>query len=376
LYDLQKAILAPFASIQINTRWGGWNMLRRLRVVMALAVCTVAALAWAGHRSYGGIQKSYELLSAAEDGPRMFAEGAISTPDDEAGGAFSPDGTEFYFTKLNPTTTFPRISLLCVSRLQNGQWSTPGILPFSGRNLDFPARLSPDGKTLYFSSSRPVPGSDAHAFSIWKVAKTATGWGNPEALPEPVNLRDGHSSWGPSITRDGTIYFASDRDPPGRSQIYRAKMSGGKYEVPGKLGPEINSAFNDSEPFVSADESLLFFVSSGEDVPPFRHRPDTLYTGGFPYARGDIYVSRRVNGQWSKAEHLEHGVNSVADEGPPALTPDGKFLIFASYRSPFTVPVAKRLNMAELEKNLHATLNGEGNIYTIPLKALGIDAPR
>lgn len=36
--------------------------------------------------------------------------------------------------------------------------------------------------------------------------------------------------------------------------------------------------------------------------------------------------------------------------------------------------MAKRLNMADLEKNLHSRLNGEGNIYTIPLKALGLNA--
>jgi len=344
--------------------------------MVSVAVCAAAALFWTEGGSRGSSRKSFELLPTAEDGPRLFAEGTISTPDDEAGGAFSPDGNEFYFTKLNPTTTFPRISMLCVSHWRGGKWGVPEVLPFSGINLDFPARLSPDGKTLYFSSSRPVPGSDAHGFAIWKVAKTESGWGTPDALPEPVNLRDGHSSWGPSVTRDGTLYFASDRDPSGRSQIYRAKWSGEKYETPEKLGAEVNSEFNDSEPFVSADESLLFFLSSGEEVPPFRHRPDTLYTGGFPYARGDIYVSKRVQGNWGKAEHLGRGVNSVADEGPPALTPDGKFLIFSSYRSPFTVPVAERLSMAELEKNLHATLNGEGNIYSIPLKALGLDAPK
>jgi hypothetical protein len=31
--------------------------------------------------------------------PRVFAEGIISTANDEAGGTFSPDGTEFDFTR-------------------------------------------------------------------------------------------------------------------------------------------------------------------------------------------------------------------------------------------------------------------------------------
>ncbi len=40
--------------------------------------------------------------------PRVFAEGIVSTVDDEASATFSPDGTEVYFTKLVPYTTFPR----------------------------------------------------------------------------------------------------------------------------------------------------------------------------------------------------------------------------------------------------------------------------
>ena len=90
----------------------------------------------------------------------------------------------------------------------------------------------------------------------------------------------------------------------------------------------------------------------------------TLCTGGgFPYPRGDIYFSRRVNGKWTQAQHLEHGVNTVADEGAPALTPDEKQLIFASERSPFVIPMLKRIDMAEFERLVHATLNGHWNIY-------------
>ncbi|HWZ98105.1 MAG TPA: hypothetical protein VN025_10110 [Candidatus Dormibacteraeota bacterium] len=315
-------------------------------------------------------KKSYELLPANNNVPALFAEGTISTPNDEEGGVFSPDGNEFYFTVLNPTTTAARISLLCVSHWRNGVWSKPEVVAFSGKYFDLPARVSPDGKTLYFSSSRPIPGQKERVLGIWKVERTADGWSEPVALPAPINSGDGHWNWGASVTGDGTMYFTSDRDQPGRPQIYRAKFADGSYQTPEKLGPEINSEFNDSDPFVSADESLLFFTSVGEEGPPFRHRADALYTGGFPYARGEIYASVRVGGKWTQAKHLEHGVNTVADEGYPSLTPDGKFLIFTSGRSAFTVPVAKRLDMQELERNLHSTNNALGNIYTIPVSAL------
>ena len=314
---------------------------------------------------------SFELLPDSSE-PQMFAEGVISTPDDEAGGVFSPDGKEFYFTKLNATTTFPRVALLCVSHWRDGKWSVPEVVPFSGRSLDFPPRLSPDGKEMYFASSRVTGGLKPHVLRIWKTTKTEEGWSEPEALPAPVNAPEDRWNWGASVTRDGTLYFASDREQRGRPQIYRSRKVNGVYQEAEKLGPEINSEFNDYDPFISADESLLFFVSSGDGSTPPRHRPDTLYTGGYPYARGDIYVSLNVDGKWTKAEHLEHGVNTVADEDYPSLTPDGKHLVFSSERSPFTVPTPRRLTMDLFEKELHSRLNGHGNVFTIPLKSLGI----
>jgi hypothetical protein len=319
--------------------------------------------------------RSFELLPSGGEAPHLFGEGVISTPRDEAGGVFSPDGNEFYFTTLNPATAGSRLGLLCVSHWRDGKWGLPEVLPFSGLHLDFLPRLSPDGKAMYFSSSRPIPDSKVRALRIWKVARTERGWSEPVPLPAPVNPAEGGGNWGAAVTRDGTIYFASDRESPGNLHIYRARLAGraDAYDQPEKLGPEINSEFNEYEPFVNEDESLLFFVSAGEGGPPFRHRSDTLTEAGFPYPRGDIYFSRRIDGKWTLAKHLEHGVNTVADEGAPALTPDGKHLIFASERSPFVIPMPKRIGMAEFEKLSHSVLNGHGNIYSIPVQALGVD---
>lgn len=340
-------------------------MWRRILFSVALCAVVVPVSTFAG----GWEVASYELLPGGGM-PHLFAEGVISTPGDEAGGVFSPDGRDFYFAKFNPTTTFPRLGLLCVSHWQQGRWTTPEVLPFSGRFLDFPPRLSPDGQTMYFASSRPAPGTKARVLRIWKTVKTKDGWTEPEPLPSPINAPEDHWNWGASVTNDGTIYFTSDREQAGRPRIYRSRLINGAYQEPEKVPEPVNSEFNDYDPFISADETMLFFVSAGNDA---EHKRDgTLYTGGYPYARGDIYFCRNEGGKWTRARHLEHGVNTVLDEDYPALTPDGKQLVFSSARSPFTVPVAHKLTMEELEKSLHSTLNGLGNIYTIPVDALDI----
>ena len=306
--------------------------------------------------------------------PRLFAEGVISTEDDESNGSFSPDGAEVFFAKANLTTTFPRLGILCVSRFRNGRWSEPEVLPFSGgQYLDLSPRLSPDGKTLFFSSTRIVTGVSSRALRIWSVQRTAAGWGEPQVLSAPVNTPDNNWNWAPSVARDGTMYFASTRDG-GQPHIFRSRFLNGAYSEPEKLGPEINSKFNESDPFISPDESLLVFASSGSDLSGIEDRPETLKGGGVVYPRSDLYVCFQQNGKWSQAKHLEHHINTVAEENAPSITPDGKYLFFSSERSPFTIPTAHRLNYEEIERMLHSTLNGHGNIFYISIDAL--DPPK
>lgn len=251
---------------------------------LGLSVSLLSALVLYAPTLHAG-PHSFELLPTGEDAPHLLGKGVISTPGDEAGGVFSPDGREFYFAQMNPTTTFPRIGLLCVSHWNGKSWSRPEALPFSGKYLDFPPRLSPDGKTMYFASSRLPVDSKAHVLRIWRVNRTGDNWGEPVPVPAPINSDD-RWNWGASVTADGTMYFTSDREEPGHPQIYRSRFVNGAYEPPEKLGPEINSDFNDSDPFVSADESLLFFVSAGEGGPPFRHRPTPSPGADFPTPAG------------------------------------------------------------------------------------------
>jgi hypothetical protein len=111
--------------------------------------------------------------------PELFAEGVISTPGDESGGSMSPDGRDFYFRKVAAYTLDPSLTLMCVSHYRGGKWTKPEGLPVSGRYADSPPMLSPDGKQLFFSSQRPLPGEEPSSnppFHIWVAARAENGW--------------------------------------------------------------------------------------------------------------------------------------------------------------------------------------------------------
>ena len=72
-------------------------------IVVALIVYTSVSTSFAHgapHPEAAVDQRPTYAVTGKVSEPRLFAEGIISTVDDEIGGSFSPDGSDFYFTKL------------------------------------------------------------------------------------------------------------------------------------------------------------------------------------------------------------------------------------------------------------------------------------
>lgn len=284
----------------------------------------------------------------------LFAEGVISTGDYDSHPAFTPDGRTLYFLKSTPDFNFWTI---VVSRFGAGRWSAPEVAPFSGQYSDADPFVTADGSKLYFISNRPVPGKAKPDLDIWMVEKTGVGWGEPKNLGVPVNS-DGNE-WYPTLTRDGTIYFGSDRaGGKGRTDIYRSRLVNGKYAEPENLGEIINTQFHEFEPYVSPDERFIIFMAGG--------RADGL--GGF-----DLYISYQRQGVWTKAVNLGEQVNSAGNELSPMIAPGGKYFFWTSTRGFAGEKQEKTLSYGELERKLRGTRNGLGDIYQIDVSALKIE---
>jgi WD40-like Beta Propeller Repeat len=291
--------------------------------------------------------------------PTIFAPSAISTDDYEVCPQFSLDGKTFYFVKSTPDANFWTIVF---SKLEDGKWSAPKVAPFSGQYSDADEFITRDGKQMFFISRRPVsPDVSPNAagkLDIWLMDKTAGGdWGEPKNLGKPVNSEG--SEYFPTLTKDGTLYFGSGRKGgKGGIDLYRSRFVDGKYQEPENLGDEINTTFDEFEPFIAPDETFLIFMAGG--------RPDGL--GGY-----DLYVSYNRNGRWTKAQNLGAPINSAADELSPRITFDGKYFFWASARSLIDKPKGKSWTLEELSTAYHGPGNGLGDIYYIDVIALKIE---
>jgi Tol biopolymer transport system component len=289
--------------------------------------------------------------------PMIFGEGVISTQDFDDYFAFTPDGNTIYFTKHNVDFSGGTI---VVSHFSNDKWTEPEIAPFSGQYNDGEPCISPDGKRLFFKSHRPVTGQTGQTprrdADIWFVEKTATGWGAPQHLDAPINT-DAYD-WHPSVTKDGTLYFVSDRKAEKRANnIYRSQLINGKYTTIEMLPDEVNSDYHDMHAWISADEKVLLFVSDT--------RPDS-------FGQDDLYVSYNRNGRWSQAKNLGPKINTRFYEYSAKISPDGKYLFYCHGFGDVKLPDQK-VSTQELNGIFNSARNGFANIYQIDLAAAGIE---
>ena len=91
-----------------------------------------------------------------------------------------------------------------------------------------------------------------------------------------------------------------------------------EWSAPLNLGPEVNSAFEDTAPHLSSDGLALYFSST---------RPESQ--GG-----EDLWVSTRANRHdpWSAAINLGTAINTAANERSPALSRNRRLMFFATDR--------------------------------------------
>ncbi len=86
------------------------------------------------------------------------------------------------------------------------------------------------------------------------------------------------------------------------------------------LGKTVNSKFPDYYPFVTKNESALYFTSRREGGA----KKIKSWQG---YFTADIYCSNVKSGEWTKPKNIGSNVNSSEDEECVGITPDGKNMI-------------------------------------------------
>jgi hypothetical protein len=258
--------------------------------------------------------------------PEIFAPGIISTGLNENVITFMPGGNECCWS-----VSIFGLETILTSNLVNGEWTKPEIAPFAGKYYDGWPAIQPDGKRLFFHSSRPVPDSIISItakFNIWYVDRINDGWSEPKIVDIVVNGAE--NSTCPSVTRTGTLYF-SKRFSDDTEKLVRSKFIDGKYRQFEVLPDHINSMKHNFHGTISPDETFL--------VRPFYGRKDAIGD------RWNYYISfRNHDDTWSGLINLGEPVNSLFCGGSTSFSPDGKYLFFQASTAPELIYALPEIN--------------------------------
>lgn len=245
--------------------------------------------------------------------PIEFAPGFFPADHNAHSGlAFTPEGTEVYWSAYYKPPGRSRTQHIFFSRMEKGIWTAPSVAPFSGQYNDGGPVISPDGRRLFFYSNRPaVPDgqpSDEYIPDIWFMTRIASGWGEPSRLGFNTDKQEGAMS----VSEDGTLYFMSNRvGSQGIFDVYRSVFRDSQYAAPVNVGRPINTPHLNFSPCIAPDESYM--------IVSYANRP----------AGNGLHVSfKKSDGTWTDPVSLGSTVNSGLTQRFPVISPDGRYLFF------------------------------------------------
>lgn len=242
-------------------------------------------------------------MAGAQPAVTRWTPAVVSSALFESHPAFDPKSRDLWFVRSAPDFSGWK---LFVSHCGKDGWSAPAPPPFAGDGLEADPWFTPDGRTLYFISSRSTDGQHHDDLDLWKISRDAQGaWAEPQRLPEPLNSRA--QEWFPRIAADGWLWFGSGRAGGlGKTDIWRAKeTSPGHWDVE-NAGPAINTAGDEYEAEMSRDGRRLWINASD----------------GF-------YESRFDGRAWSARVKLPAEIDANGSEVGALMSPSGHTVLFA-----------------------------------------------
>lgn len=187
----------------------------------------------------------------------------VNTLQNEGAQAINADGRWLVFTACNRRNDGSQGSCdLYWSQLKDGAWTKP--VPFSAAvnsaYWDAQPTISPDNKTIFFSSDRPggQGGKD-----LWFTTRLPNGrFTEPQNLGAPINTPGDEQA--PFLHPDGqTLYFTSDGLPGmGNNDLYFSRRNpAGSWSTPQNLGYPINTKGHEGTLVVSLDGSTAYYAA-------------------------------------------------------------------------------------------------------------------
>lgn len=204
--------------------------------------------------------------------------------------AVSYDGNTIVYTERRGI-----VNVIFFSKKERGKWQPPIEITAELRAGEdcSTCSLNKDGTELFLYKT------DNYDGAIYSSTYVDGAWTPIKKLNKNINTKfyESHAS----ISYDGSkLYFTSNRDGgEGNLDIYvSVKDEDGEWGSAENLGAAINTPFNEDTPFITANDSILYFSSEGHSS-----------MGGY-----DNFKSLRIGSVWKTPSNLGYPINSTDDD--------------------------------------------------------------
>jgi len=214
-----------------------------------------------------------------------FSQGAINDNP-----AVSFDGNTIVYTERRGI-----VNVIFYSKKERGKWQSPVEITAeikAGEDCSS-CSLNNDGTELFLYKT------DNYDGAIYSSSFANGSWAPIKKLNKNINTKfyESHAA----VSADGKrLYFTSNRDGgQGNLDIYVSEKDGtGDWGPAVNLGAVINTPFNEDTPFITQNDSVLYFCSEGHSS-----------MGGF-----DNYKSQKIGSVWKTPSNLGYPINSTDDD--------------------------------------------------------------
>lgn len=246
---------------------------------------------------------------------------SLNSEYDEFAPSISTDGAEIILTSNKPNGHTPNEvggydKDIYSSTLYEGKWNTPKQItgPLNTTGDDVSNNLYYDGTKMLLH--REIDGQ----FDIFESKLTGLNWSDPVKAHFQISSGKANEKYA-SYNNDGwSIFFGRDNDnrANGFDIMYSAMQSKiQKDYMAAAMVTIVNSKFNDGPIYLHIDGETMYIASEGHES-----------IGGY-----DIFISKKVQGQWTKPVNMGYPINTPYDDFFFAPTANGKFAYIASNRA-------------------------------------------
>ena len=323
-----------------------------------------------GERSLGGKQKSpnvpdekngiyfEDVMISYKDEKNNWTEpkpiSTINTTGHDAVVYISRDGQKLFIYRNIGVGSGD----IFISKLEGLNWSVPEKI--KGINSNFwegSICLSPDEKTIYFSSERPGGKGKRDIYSAQLLADGS--WGNVKNLGPEINTEYDEDS--PFMHSDGrTLFFSSTgHNTMGGYDIFKSELKQGKWTTPYNVGKPVNSSEDDKYYVVSNDGERGYYSSEkktglGEqDIyivePGLFGKPTALVMALGMVTYSDTPISAKINVRSKLNKKDFSGVfysNSITGKYLVNLPAGNEYEIIYHYKN---VTITKSISTAKID---------------------------